>query len=282
MQTKPIKYFFTLTITAAVAVGCSVEPADDEPDDVGETTSALFAGSCPASGVLSQGFRGAAHDGIDVANARGTPIYAVGPGVVTASGPASGYGQWIRIRHDDGSMTEYGHMYQRLVGVGQRVSGGQLIARMGAEGEATGPHLHLRTYNNANVVGAGNGTDPLAYLRARGISIPCGGGSGGGGGGGGGGGACGVRGDGKLYCTNRVVAMHASPNAGSPVVNTLRSTTSWFDCWGTGEPHAGGNSTWYHTLGDDNGNWGWVPGVALNTPDAFDANPSAHGLRRCN
>lgn len=135
--------------------------------------SALYRGACPAHGRLSQGFKGRAHDGIDVANVRGTPIYAAGPGVVTASGPASGYGQWIRIRHDDGSMTEYGHMYQRLVAVGQRVGAGQLIARMGAEGQATGPHLHLRTYASAARVGAGNGMDPIAYLRARGIGIPC-------------------------------------------------------------------------------------------------------------
>jgi hypothetical protein len=280
---KTTKHIVTLAASAAmVMVGCSADPGPDGAEEVGQTSEALYSGSCPASAVLSQGFKGAAHDGIDLANVRGTPIYAVGPGVVTASSPASGYGQWIRIRHDDGSMTEYGHMYERLVGAGQRVAGGQLIARMGAEGEATGPHLHLRTYASANRVGAGNGMDPIVYLHARGISIPCGGGSGGGGGGGGGGGACSVHADGKLYCANRVSPMHAATNAGSPVVNTLRSTSSWFDCWGTGERHAGGNSTWYHTLGDDNGNWGWVPGVALSTPDSFDANPGAHGLKHCN
>jgi hypothetical protein len=91
-----------------------------------------------------------------------------------------------------------------------------------------------------------------------------------------------VHADGKLYCDDRAnTPMHAATNGGSPVVNTLRTAHSWFDCWGTGERHAGGNTTWYHTLGDDNGNWGWVPGVALKTPDAFDANPSAHGLKRC-
>lgn len=76
--------------------------------------------------------------------------------------------------------------------------------------------------------------------------------------------------------------MRAQPNGGAAVVNTLRTTSSWFSCWGTGQLHAGGNTTWYYTLGDDNGNWGWIPGVMLNTPDAFDANPSGSGLRRCN
>lgn len=93
---------------------------------------------------------------------------------------------------------------------------------------------------------------------------------------------CNVHADGKLHCTNRDDApMRSAPNAGAPVVNTLRTTSSWFSCWGTGERHAGGNDTWYYTLGDDNRNWGWIPGVMLNTPDAFDANPSAAGLKRC-
>jgi len=95
-------------------------------------------------------------------------------------------------------------------------------------------------------------------------------------------GACGVHSDGKLYCTNSNAApIYASSVFSSGIVNHLRTTTSWFTCWGTGDRHAGGNTTWYYTLGDDNGSWGWVPGVNLNTPDAFDADPSAHGLARC-
>lgn len=128
-----------------------------------------YTASCPAAGRISQGYH-SGHDGIDIANSRGTPIYAVGAGTVTASGPAQGYGQWIRIRHDDGSMTEYGHMYHRDVAVNQRVSGGQRIALMGSEGDSTGPHLHLRTYNRA---GDARGVNPVGYLSARGLSVPC-------------------------------------------------------------------------------------------------------------
>lgn len=88
--------------------------------------------------------------------------------------------------------------------------------------------------------------------------------------------------DAKLYCTNSPnAAMHAGTNAGSPVVNHLQTTYSWFDCWGTGELHAGGNTTWYHTIGDENANAGWVPAVDLSTTSAFDANPTAHGLPQC-
>jgi len=126
---------------------------------------------CPAAGRITQGFHGR-HDGIDIANSRGTPIYAVGPGTVTFSAVADphGYGQYIIIHHDDGSATQYGHMYQRHVRVGDRVSGGQQIALMGSEGGATGVHLHLRTYNRAS---DGHGIDPILYLRDRGLSMPC-------------------------------------------------------------------------------------------------------------
>jgi len=106
---------------------------------------------------------------------------------------------------------------------------------------------------------------------------------GGAGGGGGGGGDCSVHDDGKLYCPNSAdAAIRATPTNNGDVVNHLRSTTSWFDCWSSGDLHAGGNTTWYHTLGDDNGNWGWVAGVDLSTPDDFDSDPSAHGLKKCN
>ena len=95
-------------------------------------------------------------------------------------------------------------------------------------------------------------------------------------------GACGVRDDKRLHCTNRANApLRALPKESASIVNTLRTTNSYFLCWGTGDRHAGGNSTWYYTIGDDNPNLGWVAGVMLNTPDEIDANPSAYGLRNC-
>ena len=65
-------------------------------------------------------------------------------------------------------------------------------------------------------------------------------------------------------------------------MNHLRTTDSWFTCWTTGDLHAGGNHAWYYTEGDDNAHWGYVPAVDLHTTSAFDANPSAHGLAKCN
>ncbi|HEY4117054.1 MAG TPA: glycoside hydrolase domain-containing protein [Byssovorax sp.] len=93
---------------------------------------------------------------------------------------------------------------------------------------------------------------------------------------------CDVHSDDKLYCENSSgAAMYASPHLSSAVVNHLRTTTSWFTCWGTGDEHAGGNTTWYYTEGDDNSSWGWVPAVDLITASSFDANPSVYGLPRC-
>jgi hypothetical protein len=86
-------------------------------------------------------------------------------------------------------------------------------------------------------------------------------------------------GDGKLYVSNVAgAAIRSTPSNGAPIVNHLRTTDSWFDCWTTGDRHAGGNTTWYHTLGDDNGNWGFVAANDLSTTSAYDASPS---LRKC-
>ncbi|MCX5559267.1 M23 family metallopeptidase [Streptomyces sp. NBC_00038] len=146
----------------------------------GSTAATAFAGSCPAAGVVTQGYS-SAHDGVDIANSLGTPIYAVGAGEVIASGPAQGYGQWIRILHSDGTVTEYGHMYQRDVSVGQQVSAGQRIALMGSEGDSTGVHLHLRVRVGTST--SIRGIDPVPYLSDRGVGLPCTPGGGGGGGG---------------------------------------------------------------------------------------------------
>lgn len=155
--------------------GCAEAPGEDADEEEGSTESSIVksgGGACPIDARLSQGFSGK-HDGVDLANAKGTPIYAVMGGTVVSSGPAQGYGQWIQIKHTDGSLTEYGHMSKRLVQVGARVSAGQKIALVGSEGESTGPHLHLRTYRSAGKTGSGNGMNPIEYLKARGVSIPC-------------------------------------------------------------------------------------------------------------
>jgi hypothetical protein len=93
---------------------------------------------------------------------------------------------------------------------------------------------------------------------------------------------CSVLSDRRLHCGNSADAhLHAEAKSSSPVVDHLRTTESWFDCWKTGELHDGGNSIWYRTVGDDNDKQGWIPSAALNTPDSLDADPYGAGLQVC-
>lgn len=123
----------------------------------------------PAAGRLTSvyGMRwGTMHWGIDIANRIGTPILSAADGVVVESGPASGFGLWVRVRHADGTVTVYGHIDRSLVRRGQAVRAGQQIATMGNRGDSTGPHLHFEVW-----LGNGSKTNPLTWLRARGVRI---------------------------------------------------------------------------------------------------------------
>ena len=150
-----------VALTALLAIPAVSTPANADAKGI--------TGACPAHGRISQWY-GGAHQGVDIANAVGTPIYAAVSGKVIASGPAGGYGQWIRIDHGDGWAGEYGHMVRRHVGVGAWVNAGQHIADMGAEGQVTGPHLHLEINRPGDTKAA---TNPVPYLRGHGVGLPC-------------------------------------------------------------------------------------------------------------
>ncbi|OZC76838.1 metallopeptidase [Rhodococcus sp. 06-418-5] len=127
----------------------------------------LFA--LPAQGTYTSNFGtrwGVLHAGVDVANAIGTPIYAVADGKVIDSGPAAGFGMWVRIQHADGTITVYGHIDTSTVTVGQDVMAGDQIATMGNRGFSTGPHLHFEVHLPGEVK-----IDPLPWLASRGISL---------------------------------------------------------------------------------------------------------------
>ncbi|MEM1168547.1 MAG: peptidoglycan DD-metalloendopeptidase family protein [Cyanobacteria bacterium P01_H01_bin.35] len=116
----------------------------------------------PARGVLTSGYGwrwGRMHRGIDIAAPTGTPIFAAAPGVITYSDYAGAYGYLVEIEHPNGSLTLYAHNSQNLVRKGQKVSQGELIAKMGSTGRSTGPHLHFEIHPKGN--GAVN---PMAYL----------------------------------------------------------------------------------------------------------------------
>jgi murein DD-endopeptidase MepM/ murein hydrolase activator NlpD len=89
-----------------------------------------------------------AHNGIDYAAGRGTPVRAIGAGVVTFSGTKGGYGKHVRVKHSKTYGSSYSHLNKRSVSNGQRVEQGQIIGTVGSTGLATGPHLHFEFYVN--------------------------------------------------------------------------------------------------------------------------------------
>jgi hypothetical protein len=125
----------------------------------------------PTQGRLSTCFCtrwGTMHWGIDLAAPLGTPIAAAADGVVLRAGPASGYGNAIYIQDADGNVEIYGHMRYLFVHAGDVVSAGDLIAKVGSEGQSTGPHLHFELHKGGMT---GKPTDPQKWLAARGITV---------------------------------------------------------------------------------------------------------------
>ena len=101
------------------------------------------------------------HNGVDIGNKIGTPIYAADSGTVEISqgGYNGGYGNTILINHGGGKKTRYGHASKLLVKKGEKVEKGQLIALMGSTGRSTGPHLHFEVIIN------GSRYNPLNYIK---------------------------------------------------------------------------------------------------------------------
>jgi hypothetical protein len=112
----------------------------------------------PTQGTLTQQFW-SGHPAIDVANRKGTPIYAADDGYVLMSGRDTwGYGNQIVIDHGNGYLTRYAHLQTILVKAGQSVTKNQKIGTMGSTGRSTGPHLHFEVIQN------GLRRNPLGFL----------------------------------------------------------------------------------------------------------------------
>ena len=125
----------------------------------------------PTHGVLTTCFCmrwGTMHYGIDLAAPLGTPILAATDGVVLRAGPASGFGNAIYIQDADGDVQVYGHMRYYFVHAGEIVHAGDLIAKVGDQGESTGPHLHFQLDRGSMF---GRPFDPIPWFQARGIGI---------------------------------------------------------------------------------------------------------------
>lgn len=111
-------------------------------------------------GYRNTGIRGATrnHKGIDIACARGTPIYAADGGRVIFSGYKGAMGYVVIIDHNNGYVTYYEHNGSLLVSAGQTVYKGQQIAKAGRSGVASGVHCHFGIQRNGSYV------NPLNYL----------------------------------------------------------------------------------------------------------------------
>ncbi len=98
-----------------------------------------------------------AHTGVDYAAPTGTPVVALGDGVVTFAAYKGGGGNTIKIKHNSTYTTAYLHLskYAKGLKVGSRVKQGEVIGYVGATGSATGPHLDFRVWKNGTPV------DPL-------------------------------------------------------------------------------------------------------------------------
>ncbi len=108
------------------------------------------------------------HIGVDYAAGRGTPVMATANGVVTRRGVNGGYGNSVEITHANGFLTRYAHLngFASNIGVGTRVSQGQVIGYVGMTGLATGPHLHYEMHRNGRAV------DPMNIDIPAGDPIP--------------------------------------------------------------------------------------------------------------
>ena len=100
------------------------------------------------------------HEGQDMAGSYGAPILATADGTVTYAGWENGYGRLVKIQHDFGIETRYGHLSQIRVNVGDRVSRGDRIGDMGNSGRSTGTHLHYE------IRIGGDAINPMTFIKA--------------------------------------------------------------------------------------------------------------------
>ena len=107
------------------------------------------------------------HTGVDWATPYGTPIFASGNGVVENAGWEGGYGKYVRLKHNNGYETAYGHMsaFAKGMEIGKRVRQGQVIGFVGSTGQSTGAHVHYEILVNGRFV------DPMRVKLPRGRSL---------------------------------------------------------------------------------------------------------------
>jgi murein DD-endopeptidase MepM/ murein hydrolase activator NlpD len=131
----------------ALRVGMSLRvPPASTPLPAVQTANPRYALTWPVQGEVTSRFGqrwGRDHEGIDIGAPRGTDVRAAAAGNVVLSQAHGTYGNLVVLRHGDGLFTVYAHNDINLVREGQAVSGGDVIAKVGQSGRASGPHLHF-------------------------------------------------------------------------------------------------------------------------------------------
>ncbi len=126
------------------AAAISVNKGPDRWPAAGYVTREFIKGN-PARGVES-------HPGIDIAAAKDSPVLAAASGTVVRAGSDDQLGNYVEIEHGLGYVTVYGHCSRLAVGAGVRVEAGQVIAYMGASGQASATHLHFEIWRQGEAV----------------------------------------------------------------------------------------------------------------------------------
>jgi len=150
-----------LLFTAALLAGCFGVRASPSGTLADHLSGMIWPLPLEHAGHVNSAFgpRGTRHhNGIDLRGRHGDPIYASGAGQVSFAGWQRGYGQIVILDHGGGVTTRYAHASALHVRQGERVRRGQVIASVGATGNASGPHLHFE------ILWAGYPLDPLHLL----------------------------------------------------------------------------------------------------------------------
>ena len=145
-------------------------------DETGKSAKKFLVRKPVNNAIMRSGFGGRRHPilgfvkmhtGVDWATPYGTPIFASGNGVVEKVGWEGGYGKYVRLRHNNGYETAYGHMsaYAKGMEPGKRVRQGQVIGFVGSTGMSTGAHVHYEILVNGRFV------DPMRVKLPRGRSL---------------------------------------------------------------------------------------------------------------
>jgi murein DD-endopeptidase MepM/ murein hydrolase activator NlpD len=140
------------------------EPPEDEVDgghSAGGGAQSKAGWQWPVSGPITSGFGPRGNDfhyGLDIGAGSGTPVSPGKPGRVALAGVLSGYGNVIYVDHGSGYSSRYAHLSSMAVGAGAQVGYNSMIGRVGATGNATGPHLHFEVRRGGEAI------NPLSVL----------------------------------------------------------------------------------------------------------------------